>query len=255
MSDHSPEEKPSIETTQPMLWDQVAKLTPPTQKELFEKLISQSQFYLNLTKRLEKRVIDTPTTTHEWDLLQALFGDLSLSNQPSSTELSSLLGLPSIEEIKNQAELFSKMALEITQLQISQQKQAKFFKKLNRSASKQFNAKKIEGLDTKALYSLWTECGEQAFSELSQSDQYIQAQVELLNTLTSIDSLQKNIAHSTFKKMGIASHEELKNIYRSIHILKREFRQKSRQQAQEITTLKRELSSLKKSLASSNQNR
>lgn len=261
MSEHdSPDDHPANKFSQKTLLDQLAKLVPGGQKALFEKLIAQSQFYFALTEQLQKEAVNPASQTGQlgiekgWDLLQALFGGQSLFSQQldvpltHSPELTRLLGLPDIDGVKKQAELFSELAKKAEQLQSAQKKLMPFFKELNELALKQFNEEKSETEDANALYSLWIECGEQAFAKVSQYDQYIESQAELLNSLTGMDSLRKKIVQSALQQSGVASHHDMKNIQKNLHELKREFRRKSRQNELEITGLKKEINALKREL-------
>ncbi|GEM_PF-3037462 len=262
MSDNaSSEENSATETTQRDLLEQLSKLVPSGQKELFETLIAQSQFYFALTEQLQKGTANRPQQEQQlgfeksWDIIQALFGGHSLFSQQTdipftaSHELSRLLGLPDLEEFKKQTELLAEFTKKVEQLQDAQKKLTPFLKELNESALEQFNAEKGDTQDASTLYSLWTKCGEQAFADVSKNNLYIESQTDLLNSLTGLDSLKKKLAQSAFQQSGIASRHELEIIHRSLHDLKREFRQKSRQQEQEIVRLKKETSSLKRRLA------
>jgi len=254
----SPEDRATAESNQKVLLAQLAKLAPSGQKALFEKLIAQSQFYFALTGQLQKEPLDPPEQAKQvgsekgWDVLQALFGGHSLFSQQTdiplttSPELSRLLGLPDIEGVKKQAKLFSELAKKAAQLQSAQKKLTPFFKELNKLALKQFSDRKSDSQDANELYSLWIECGEQAFAKVSQYNQYIESQTELLNSLTGMDALRKKVAQSALQQSGLSSHHEMETVQRSLHALKREFRRKSRQQEQEIAGLKKEILSLKR---------
>ena len=247
MSDHSYKKASAAEPAQTIPWEQLAKLSPDNQKELFEKLIAQNQFYFQLTENLQKSHKHSEVSSeNSWDLSNTLFGGSPLTNLQNptlpSSELSRLLGLPDIEALKDQAELFSEWTKKLGKLLANQQKLASFLAELNESALKQFNAKKIDSENNKALYALWTECGEQAFAELNQNEHYIEAQATFLNTLTEIESLKKKVMQSAFQQSGLSSQHDLETIYQSLHQLKREFRKESRQQAEEISRLKKELS-------------
>lgn len=258
MSDQtSSEEKQTTESTQQAILEQLSQLVPTGQKALFEKLIAQSQFYFALTDQLHNKSAKQEEQTvsgQGWDLLQALFGGQSLFSQQldvpltATPELSRLLGLPDIEGVKKQTDLFSELAKKVEQLQASQKKLTSHLQDLNELALKQFKAKKGENQDANELYSLWIECGEEAFAKVSQDSNYIESQTELLNSLTGMDSLRKKMAQSALQQSGLASHNEMENVHRNLHELKREFRRKSRQQAQEVVELKKEITSLKRKL-------
>jgi hypothetical protein len=258
VSDHtSPEEKQAKESTQQAILEKLSQLVPTGQKALFEKLIAQSHFYFALTDQLHNKNAKQEQQTvsgQSWDLLQALFGSHSLFSQQLDVpltvtpELSRLVGLPDIESIKRQTELFSELAKKTEQLQSSQKKVTAHLQELNELALKRFKAKKSESQNANELYSLWIECGEQAFAKVSQDSNYIKSQTELLNSLTGMDSLRKKMAQSALQQSGLASHNEMEGVHRNLHELKREFRRKSRQQAQEIEGLKKEIISLKRKL-------
>ncbi len=263
MPKHSSQDETFTKPSQSTLWEELAQLAPPGQKELFDKLLEQSQFYFALTDNPGKEGMQQTASQKEnnepntrakgnWDLVQTMFGRFShCASQPgmppvASSELSRLFGLPSADTFKNQTELFNEFAKQAEQLQATQSKLTDYFKKLDESALSYFNAEKRDNTSPQERYSSWVECGEKAFSDLSQNDQFIEAQSSFVNALTKIDSLKIKMAEPVFQQFGIMSQQELASIHKNLHELKRELRQKNRKQEQEIMALKKELHSLKK---------
>lgn len=129
VSDYSHKEKPATDPAQAIPWDQLTKLSPDSQKALFEKLIAENRFYFELTKTLQEPsdTLSDPKGGNIWNLTNTLFGDSPFTSSvlPAS-ELSKLLGLPDIEALKDQAERFAEWTKKLTQLITSQQAVSRF---------------------------------------------------------------------------------------------------------------------------------
>ena len=107
----------------------------------------------------------------------------------------------------------------------------------------------------KGLYDLWVDASEEGYAEIALSDEFRDAYGEMVNTQMRVRQMQQQQTEQLCQQMGMPTRSEVSSLGERLQSLRREFRaaQSSApdEQEDELVAVKRELSALKRKLASS----
>jgi class III poly(R)-hydroxyalkanoic acid synthase PhaE subunit len=96
-------------------------------------------------------------------------------------------------------------------------------------------ASKGEAPDSlRAMYDLWIDCGEEAFAELANSEEFSTAQAEMTNALMKLKRHEQLVIEETLASLNMPTRTELNTALCRQHELRRELRH-IRRQLEEIT--------------------
>ncbi|PHS72593.1 MAG: hypothetical protein COB22_04465 [Cycloclasticus sp.] len=73
------------------------------------------------------------------------------------------------------------------------------------------------------LCQLWLKAGEQAFSYISQTDEYVQTQQSLFNALSELSRTQQALSEQFSTLLGLPSHRSITDLQKGLHELRIEF--------------------------------
>lgn len=74
--------------------------------------------------------------------------------------------------------------------------------------------------DTKRLYALWIECGEQSFAEHARAEEFGRLQGELVNAGTRVRIAQQSIAEYLLKSLDLPTRAELNSVHKRLKDLR-----------------------------------
>ena len=115
-------------------------------------------------------------------------------------------------------------------------------------------AKKGESLDSlRAFYNVWVDCGEEAYAEISSSDEFTRAQAKLTNTLMAVKRQEQKMVDEMLSGLNMPTRRELDTSHRRTHQLQRQVWRLAqaledtgvRQLHEEVSALRRELEELR----------
>ncbi|MEO7052255.1 MAG: poly(R)-hydroxyalkanoic acid synthase subunit PhaE [Rhodanobacter sp.] len=105
----------------------------------------------------------------------------------------------------------------------------------------------------KALYDLWVDASEEAYAEVALSEEFREAYGEMVNTQMRVRQLQQEQTEKFCRKLGVPTRGEVSSLGERLQALRREFRASRGagpvDHADEVGTLQREVSALKRQLA------
>lgn len=83
-------------------------------------------------------------------------------------------------------------------------------------------AQKRESFDSlRALYNLWIDCSEQAYTDISTSDEFTQAQTLLTNAVFAVKRQEQKMVEETLSAFNMPTRRELDTSHRRVHQLQR----------------------------------
>lgn len=83
-------------------------------------------------------------------------------------------------------------------------------------------AQKRESFDSlRALYNLWIDCSEQAYTDISTSDEFTQAQAQLTNSVFAVKRQEQKMVEETLSAFNMPTRRELDTSHRRVHQLQR----------------------------------
>jgi len=82
---------------------------------------------------------------------------------------------------------------------------------------------KSEASSTEELCTLWLQAGEETFKDISQSDDYIQAQHSLFSSLSELRETQQQLSEQFTYLLGLPSTDSVKDLQKGLHTLRMEF--------------------------------
>jgi class III poly(R)-hydroxyalkanoic acid synthase PhaE subunit len=113
--------------------------------------------------------------------------------------------------------------------------------------------KQIESM--KALYDLWVDAMEDAYSEMALSDEFRDAFGAMANAQMKVRKLQQQQTEQMCRELGIPTRSEVDSLGQRIQQLRREWQERRHQQADadasEVDALQAEIAELKRELAAS----
>jgi len=112
--------------------------------------------------------------------------------------------------------------------------------------------KKGEALESlRALYNLWIDCSEQAYTDLSTSDEFTQAQTLLTNSVFAIKRQEQKMVEEVLSAFNMPTRRELDTSHRRVHQLQRRvWRLEQTLEESGVMELRAEVSALRRELES-----
>ncbi|WP_353570116.1 class III poly(R)-hydroxyalkanoic acid synthase subunit PhaE [Candidatus Albibeggiatoa sp. nov. BB20] len=108
----------------------------------------------------------------------------------------------------------------------------------------QESSKKVENL--RQLYNLWIDCGEIAYAEIVNTDEYAEINAHLVNTLMAWKKHERCMIDEVLGSMNMPTRKELDSLHLRLQQLRRETRiLKAKQYEERIDNLKGELGQLR----------
>ncbi|MFC5437575.1 poly(R)-hydroxyalkanoic acid synthase subunit PhaE [Rhodanobacter umsongensis] len=105
----------------------------------------------------------------------------------------------------------------------------------------------------KALYDLWVDAAEESYAEIALSDEFREAYGEMVNTQMRVRQMQQQQTEQMCRQLGMPTRTEVSSLGERLQALRREFRASrgpaTEDRADEIMTLRREVTALKRQLA------
>ncbi len=105
----------------------------------------------------------------------------------------------------------------------------------------------------KALYDLWVDASEEAYADIALTDEFRDVYGEMVNTQMRARQLQQEQTEHFSRELGVPTRSEVSSLGERLQALRREFRANhaggSTDLADDIATLRREVTALKRQLA------
>ncbi len=203
---------------------------PEQYKELLKNVWEQGLFYQQLVQSVND---NEPDLSKFWDLPNTLGFDALSSEQPEW-----LQSIFDINNIKANADIplsdqfphaLSDIPLKIQgsfeTVQSSLVKMTSLHNELSVLAMERFQTLKGEAteLSTEQLCDNWLKAGEGAFKEISQTDDYIDTQRTLFESLAELKNTQTVIAEQVSGVLGLPSQQTVEDLQTGLHKLRLEF--------------------------------
>ena len=107
----------------------------------------------------------------------------------------------------------------------------------------------------KGLYDLWVDASEEGYAEIAMSDEFRDVYGDMVNTQMRVRQMQQQQTEQLCQQMGMPTRSEVSSLGERLQALRREFRASQSSSApdepeDELVVVKRELSALKRKLAS-----
>jgi hypothetical protein len=96
------------------------------------------------------------------------------------------------------------------------------------------------------LCKIWLQAGEKAFKQISQTDDYIQTQLALFDSLSQLKTLQEDTANQLSNVLRLPSQQAIDDLLKGLHQLRTEFaeyRERSEAEIHELSGVINELKS------------
>jgi len=223
---------------------------PDEYKDILQNFQQQGAFYQQLLQNIESG----DDLSSFWELPNSL--GFSINQQAQAEWLRSTfdtndLQNPSISAQANSFDPFIKAfpqikgALETLHVKITDM--TNFHSELSQLAMQKFQVLHDEGddLSNEQHCVNWLKAGEDAFAEVSQRDDYIQTQNELIETLGEIKNSQSTLIEQLSKTWGLPSQQSLQDLQKGLHQLRIEFaeyKEKTETTINQLKTTVRKLS-------------
>lgn len=203
---------------------------PEQYKELLKNVSEQGLFYQQLIDSVNDNNADL---SKFWDLPTTLGFATSSSGQAewlqSFAEMNSFKANTDSPFGEQFTHAFTDIPLKIQQrveaVQSSLVKMASLHNELSLLALERFEALKAESaeLSTEQLCKNWLQAGESAFSDISQTDDYIDTQRSLFESLAELKDTQTIIAEQISGVLGLPCQQTIKDLQVGLHKLRLEF--------------------------------
>jgi len=150
----------------------------------------------------------------EW--LKSIFNTSHFQNPSIAAQANSFD--PFIEAFPQIKEALETLHVKITDM-------ANFHNELSQLAMQKFQSlhDKDNNLSNEQHCANWLKAGEDAFAEISQRDDYIQAQNDLMETLGEIKNSQSTLVEKLSNTWGLPSQQSLQDLQKGLHQLRLEF--------------------------------
>lgn len=185
---------------------------PDEYKNILKNFQQQGEFYSQLIQHIDNE-----------DQLDSFW---NLAHQPPFTTQQQA---PDFTQTLNSIKQLQTAMLKITAIQhsVGQQAATLFKEKQAKQSSNSLE-------DT---YQHWLQAGEEAFSEIRQRDDYLSAQQQLFNAMTSLMQAQQHI-HDIYYPFEQASQQSITDLQKGLQQLRREFSDYKEQTEVTIQTLR-----------------
>jgi len=225
---------------------------PDEYKELLKHFQQQGTFYQQFIQSVNNNETDL---SGFWNLPNALgFGTVS-NGQPewlqSIFDINNSQTTSDTSLIQQFTQTFSKLPIQaqanISSVQTLLTKMNTLYDALSQSAMKRFQILKDESDNpsSEQLCAYWLTAGEEAFSEISQTSDYIDTQKELLESLNELKNTQHDISEQISNLFGLPSRQSLEDLQKGLHNLRMEFAAYKEQTDVTIDELKQTIRLLK----------
>lgn len=113
-------------------------------------------------------------------------------------------------------------------------------------------AKKGESIESlRAFYNLWIDAGEEAYNQISTSDEFTQAQSALTNSVFAVKRQEQKMVEEILSALNMPTRRELDTSHRRVHQLQRRVWQLEQTLGESgVTELRAEIAALKRELES-----
>lgn len=106
----------------------------------------------------------------------------------------------------------------------------------------------------RSFYNTWVDCGEEAYAEVSSSDEFTSAQAKLTNTLMAVKRQEQKMVDELLGAMNMPTRRELDTSHRRLHQLQRQVWRMAesledagvRELREEVSVLRREVEELRR---------
>ena len=203
---------------------------PEQYKELLKNVWEQGLFYQQLVQSVND---NEPDLSKFWDLPNTLGFDALSSEQPewlqSIFDINNIKANADIPLSDQFAHALSDIPLKIQgsfeTVQSSLVKMTSLHNELSVLAMERFQTLKGEAteLSTEQLCDNWLKAGEGAFKEISQTDDYIDTQRTLFESLAELKNTQTVIAEQVSGVLGLPSQQTVEDLQTGLHKLRLEF--------------------------------
>lgn len=211
---------------------------PDEYKAILKSFHEQGRFYKNLIQHVDKQ---GTADVKFWDLPSTLGFKASDISQPEW--LASLINLNPFQEDGSISELFENLSEKIQpaviKLHLNIRVITGLHDELSQRALLTFNELQNQG-DEKSSEQLcadWLQAGEEAFNDISQGDNYIQAQHAVLEALSELTSCQQTMAEQLAQALGLPSQQNVQDLQKGLQQLRIEFAEYKEQTDVTINTL------------------
>jgi hypothetical protein len=225
---------------------------PDEYKALLQNLQEQGAFY----NQLIQSVNEDDNLSSFWDLPNTLGFSQTTQAQPNWFQsffdidgLSTSANTNLAEQYTAAINQFSQQAPNSIQaFQEALIKMSSLHSDLSKDAMNRFEQLR-KGNDTDSneqLCQLWLEAGEQAFTDLSQTDEYVQTQQSLFNALSELSGSQQTLSEQLSTLLGLPSHRSISDLQKGLHELRMEFSAYREQTTADIDLLTKTIKKLQK---------
>lgn len=225
---------------------------PDEYKEVLKHFQEQGLFYQQLIQKVNN---NEPDLSEFWNLPNTLGFDTSFTGQPewfqSIFNMNDNQGMADISSIQQFIRALSELPIQaqdnISTVQATLSKMNRLNTALSESAMKRFQTIKEESPNpsNEQLCTFWLTAGEEAFSEISQTDEYIDTQKELLESLSELKKTQYAFSEQLSNVFGLPSRQSLEDLQKGMHKLRIEFAEYKEQTDTAIAELRQTIRRLK----------
>jgi len=225
---------------------------PDEYKEILKRFQEQGLFYQQLIQKVNNNESDL---SEFWNLPNALGFDTPSNEQPEW--LQSIFNMNNFQEttdtslIQQFTQAISELPLQaqknMSTVQSTLTKMSRLYDELSQSAMQRFQTLKDEfpNASNEQLCTFWLTAGEKAFSEISQTNDYIDTQKELLESLSELKNTQYALSEQVSNLFGLPSRQSLEDLQKGLHKLRIEFAEYKEQTEATISELKQTIRRLK----------
>lgn len=178
---------------------------------------------------------------------------------PAYDEINKALNVPAIGQYRESQEQLQKYAGLLMDYQRAYQEYNNAHHRVGQETIERLVAKAAdlssndESLDSmRAVYDLWIDCAEEAYSEFAFSDEYQTVYGRMVNSLMAVKQESRNMVDSAAASIGLPDSKAFDTVLKRTQEMRREIRQLQREkkQSSNLTELRSEIENLRQELAS-----
>ena len=225
---------------------------PDEYKEVLKRFQEQGVFYQQLIQKVNNNESDL---SEFWSIPSALGFDTSSNDRTewfqSIFNINNFQGATNTSLLQQFTQAVSELPTQahksISTVQSTLTKMGHLYDLLSQSAMKRFQILKdgSPNASNEQLCSFWLTAGENAFSEISQTNDYIDTQKELLESLNELKDTQYAFSEQASNLLGLPSRQSLEDLQKGLHKLRIEFAEYKEQTDSTINELKKTIRRLK----------